>query len=556
MSELNFGLIDTSIPGKIADNYYTSQNELANTTLAQNKAKESTVTLANMQRQQAILDGIQTKIKSLGGPPSLQQAEEILMATGDPTHMQSALKIRQMRVGQSAMASALGLPDPNLSTTPSSTSSSSMSGAVNALFPATGVSQQAPSTNALASPSMPPLIDTQAGGLMMSGYEPAEKLGALRQEAYKSMISPQNMRPGSTIYVGQNPIATAPTESGQVIKWVNGQPVMSTMEGSVKSNAAITSSKITAEESARAPWTVVEVQQSDGSTVPTFKSNIPGAPGLAPLNLNAPDEATAQAWARQLQGKPFNITVGDKPFNGGATAPAVSPSAPTPWDTIPKMPTPKGIGQTTYNKAMQGKYAEVGTELSKKYGELAESAAQRNALTDQALGLVDKADTGTMAASLSDVKNLLTSRFGIPESSFENTPSATIALNKDLTNAATQKAKQQFGSRITQSEVNLMLQRASPGVDMPKAAIKYLLQSDKEIGAYNIRQANDLGKYLENGGDPNRFEGWYAKTFPQKFESKLTTGAAPAATQSAQSTGRLSTQEQTELDALRKRFVK
>lgn len=208
--------------------------------------------------------------------------------------------------------------------------------------------------------------------------------------------------------------------------------------------------------------------------------------------------------------------------NGEITTPsriqpqALSPQTPASgkFQGIPKLVVPQGIGQGTYEKTILAKAGESAAELQQKYGSAAEAANQRMAFNNQALSLIDKADTGPKAALIGDVKNWLVSRFGIPESDFANGPSATIALQKDLVNAATQKAKAQFGSRITQNEVQLMLTRASPGVDMTKAAMRYLIQSDNAQLSYQIKQANDLGEYLSQGGDPFRFEGWYARTFP------------------------------------------
>lgn len=182
---------------------------------------------------------------------------------------------------------------------------------------------------------------------------------------------------------------------------------------------------------------------------------------------------------------------------------------------MPKIQTPKGIGQSTLQEATAKNQAHAALELTNKYGEIAAQSNQRKAFNDQALSLVDSADTGFAAARTADVKNILLKIVpGLTEAKFDNTPSATIALQKDLVNAATQKAKQQFGARITQSEVMLMLQKAAPNADMPKAAIKYLLNSDNAQLDYQTQQAGDLTKYLRNGGDPQAFESWYAKAFP------------------------------------------
>ena len=75
-------------------------------------------------------------------------------------------------------------------------------------------------------------------------------------------------------------------------------------------------------------------------------------------------------------------------------------------------------------------------QLTKKYGDLAEQANQRLAYNNQALDLVDKAPTGAQAANIAVVKNYLHTAF--PDLGFD--PSNTVALQKDLVNAATQKA--------------------------------------------------------------------------------------------------------------------
>jgi len=186
-----------------------------------------------------------------------------------------------------------------------------------------------------------------------------------------------------------------------------------------------------------------------------------------------------------------------------------------PWESMPKLQQPEGIGQTTFNREIAVKQGESAAKIADKFGTEAEAANGRKALNEQALSLVDKADTGPGAATIADVKNLLVSRFGVPEADFANTPSATLSLQKDLLNSATAKAKAQFGSRMTQSEVMLMLSKGAPNVDMTKAAIKYLINTDNAVADYQIQRANDYGTYINKGGDPMRFDAWYSRVFPQ-----------------------------------------
>ena len=206
----------------------------------------------------------------------------------------------------------------------------------------------------------------------------------------------------------------------------------------------------------------------------------------------------------------------------GGGAPKIPDSVPQPVDPafadIPKLETPKGMGQSTYQNKRMSDAATIAGELTKKASDAAAISNERLVYNTQALGLLDKATTGTGALSIANVKNFLNSRAGIPLDLMDKVvagdSNATTALNKDLLNAATQKAKQAYGSRITQSEVMLQIKQASPNVDQLTATIRYLLQTDSAMSKYQIDKAQYLGGYLKNGGDPYQFEGFYAKKNP------------------------------------------
>ncbi len=266
-----------------------------------------------------------------------------------------------------------------------------------------------------------------------------------------------------------------------------------------------------AKQAAEFPYRVTNVKMASGAEMPALLSSVVGNPAggfMTGPPANAPK--ITRTPSPQLPAQPAA-----QPGQPASVAPtATQPSSNAdPWTTVPKRQIPQGIGQTTFDATMARNQADTASKLVDKYGASADAANNRIALNNQALSLVDQADTGTLAAKVGAVKNALVT-VGIPESSFANTPSADQALQKDLLNAATQRAKQQFGSRITQSEVQLMLTRGSPNQDMQKAAIKYLLGSDNAMSQYAIQQSSDLGHYLQIGGDPNRFEGWHAQAFP------------------------------------------
>jgi hypothetical protein len=341
-------------------------------------------------------------------------------------------------------------------------------------------------------------IPTPIVGLMTSGDPELAKVGTSMLEASKGIAQ----RPGAPVV---NPwtgaVIAQPTPAavpGVALHLGANGTTASAVPGFLPAMSALESAK----EGAKEQYGVVQVPQASGATLPVFKGQMSGFPGnQQPLRETVPTNQDALARAQQLNGtgQPFSIS-------------AQNPD--DPWATMPQRQEPQGIGQSTYQHQQSTHEAEAAAKLSEKYGTQAEAANQRLAFNNQALDLVDKADTGPYAANIANVKNLLVSRFGVPEGDFQNTPTSTIALQKDLVNAATQKAKQQFGARITQSEVMLMLSKAAPGVDMTKAAIKFLVNSDNATLKYQQQQANDLGKYLQNGGDPYRFEAWYSSKFP------------------------------------------
>ena len=286
----------------------------------------------------------------------------------------------------------------------------------------------------------------------------------------------------------------------------NGQPTSASMiPGYVEAQAQSAGAEARAKVEQTAPFDTVTSELAGGGTVNRFKPAIPGFPTTPTPPQGLPAQAQAQ---------PAPAIPAQQPQATSTGAPQMAPAQGV-WKTIPKRQVPQGFGQSTFNKTMATEQAQAASKLSTDLGVAATTANQRKALNDQSLELVDKADTGPLAIQQADIKSWIVKYIpGVKESDFANTPSATQELQKDLVNAATQKAKQQFGSRITQSEVMLMLKRGAPNVDMTKAAIKYLIQTDSAQAQYQIEQADHLGEYISRGGDPQRFEGWHAKSFP------------------------------------------
>ena len=332
-----------------------------------------------------------------------------------------------------------------------------------------------------------PNPSVMAGG---SGMPPAPidllaagDMGKTVYEGINRFNQPVNVRPAGTVYIpGQGPVFTAP-QGGMQTTWQGGQPQMNAVPGATGALQATSE----AEALGKTRGTLHNVTLGSGAQVPVLGANLGNLP-------------------------PY--------YAGGAQHQAPQPPRQTadPWATMPKLQTPGGIGQTTFQKDFQAKQAENAGKMGEKFGTQADMSNQRIAYNNQSLELVDKAATGPLALQSSNVKNWLVSNFKIPEEDFKNTPSATIALNKDLLNAAAEKAKQRYGSRMTQSEVMLQIKQGAPNVDMTKAAIKYLLESDNAMAQYQIQQSRDFGRYINQGGDPQQFESWYARSFPMSAQ--------------------------------------
>lgn len=275
---------------------------------------------------------------------------------------------------------------------------------------------------------------------------------------------------------------------------------------------------------------VHNVQQAGGGTVPQFGYQLPGFGGL-PGSAQPQGAAPGAPQAPKITGEAPTDAAAIKAVQAASAAgqPATV-RGPDPWADMPKMHIPTGIGESTYTREASTKAAEAASKIAEKYGSVAQTANERKSFNDQALQMLPQATTGTGSLAITGVQNFLTSRFGIPEEQLKKAsagdPTATLELNKNLLNAATKTAKANYGSRMTQSEVMMQIKQGSPNADMTKGAIKYLLDADNKRADYEVKQASDAGKYIQQGGDPYQFEGWYAKTFPM---SKAIMGDAQSA---------------------------
>lgn len=333
------------------------------------------------------------------------------------------------------------------------------------------------------------------------------------------------------------------------------------------SQAALTAGAVAGSQAqARSPWDEVNIPQlGGGPAIPMSKANAPGfgnnpplslggSPGLPPPSgIPQPSPSPVANTAPASFGPGVTPASANEPVSGppqsvpqlpteqqpiaqaalAATA-AGKPFSQTidPMDSAPKLSAPAGAGsQPVYQAQFAKDAAGMAVTQAQQFSDASNTANLKIATNNQALALLDKADTGSIGPTLANMKNVIASIVpGISDADFGNRPSDSQALYKDLSNAALQKGRSLFGSRFTNSEVGIMMNQASPSPLMAKEAIRFLLQTDNATNQYAINQGNYYGNYIKAGNDPTQFNNWYAKQFPLTDAlSQVQMGSKPAA---------------------------
>lgn len=183
------------------------------------------------------------------------------------------------------------------------------------------------------------------------------------------------------------------------------------------------------------------------------------------------------------------------------------------WPSIPKMQIPHTPGQTSnaYQEEIVKSAAKKHQELVDNYGTASATAVQSNGFYAQALKHLPDAEVGPMTDYLTKNRALLVEL--LPQSLKGSVPgSGTVAptyeLNKALTQAGLQGAKENFG-RLTEKEVMLQKEEMSPSARTTHDAIANLIHQQQIRNGYLIQRDKDYGEYHAQNGDPNRFESQY-----------------------------------------------
>ena len=203
---------------------------------------------------------------------------------------------------------------------------------------------------------------------------------------------------------------------------------------------------------------------------------------------------------------------------------------------MPKLPVSSAIGAP--DAFTHGRLQAAGAkdaELSSQYGKESDLADQKMQYNTDARKVLESAEVGPSSEWLTENRARLL-EWGVPESLVPGSGAVTptLELNKVLKQSALQGARQIFGSRMTQNEVQLQHEQLSPSPSMTRDAIKSLMRQDDIKQMYAKQRADDYGKYIQAKGDPLRFESWYSKTHPltefaQQQEGATAEAPKPAA---------------------------
>lgn len=306
---------------------------------------------------------------------------------------------------------------------------------------------------------------------------------------------------------------------------VTGQPILGVPKTGVSSKDIA--------DLAQKGQTLVDVPQSDGSTIKMQQWQADGAPNLSSWLMRtlkssgqvppsgAPNEATRQA-ARQASrtaqaapGAPSNTPTSSDPTMNSALADKEYRL------TVPKVKLGQSAtpGQIDQQKAVVASRAELFKD-SQTATQAASQALQYLSAAQAVLDSGGRVPSGLTASAQNLISRALQ---GVGGGSYA-TKYQEIA--KFLSNAALQNARALYGSRMTQTEVRLQLEEMNPNVEMTPTALRALVTDNMRQAQYTLQSARRVRPYLAAGNDPQSFSEWNQQYWPA--EQAVTRGAEPA----------------------------
>jgi hypothetical protein len=300
--------------------------------------------------------------------------------------------------------------------------------------------------------------------------------------------------------------------------------------GPIPGNAGAQAQLAGAETGAKEANTVGTLPTAGGGSRPGWLGSLLGPPPSAQAPaMGIPPAARPQvpAAAPAAPSAPTPQAPASKSYFQGAQQ---SPSGPqgSPWSNVPKLPPDTSLGVNPLTKSVYEEAGKKHAELSNTYGTQADLADQKLQYNNEARKALASAEVGPSSEWLTENRARL-KEWGVPEGLIpgSGTVTPTMELNKNLKQSALQGARAIFGSRMTQMEVRLQHEELSPSTSMTRDAISSLMQQDDIKQNYAKQRAEDYAKYFQQGGNPQRFESWYAKNYPlTRFASQQMTPPA------------------------------
>ena len=213
-----------------------------------------------------------------------------------------------------------------------------------------------------------------------------------------------------------------------------------------------------------------------------------------------------------------------------SAAPAASGSAPATADPVLKT----ALADTSYRQAPLPKATDQETLAANTDQAKANIAARQTLKTesDQSVAAAAQAQTYLQAAkSIIDSKGTTVGAYGglLSKASaligdYKGDASNYQELTKYLNNAAIAAAKGNYGSGLTEKELELQLTGASPSVDKTSGALSDLVNANLRNTKYTLDTAGRVVPYLAAGNDPTNFRKWN-----QQYYNQASAVNAPAA---------------------------
>lgn len=264
----------------------------------------------------------------------------------------------------------------------------------------------------------------------------------------------------------------------------------------IPGNAAAQSALTAADTAAKVTNTPQTFPTAGGGSTVGYPGDVLGAPPAQRNGAQAPRVATPSF-------APSTTSAPSQPLQGA-------------WASMPKLAVSRAIGAPdAFTEGRLKAAGEKDATLSSQLGNEAALADQQLEYSREARGALQTADTGPLSEWLTRHRSALI-ELGVPEGLIPQSGSVvpTLELNKALKNAALQGARTIYGPRMTQTEVKLQTEEMSPSASMMSDAIASLMKQNDVRSLYAKQRAEDYGKYVQNGGDPLRFESWYSTKFP------------------------------------------